>query len=67
MQRIVRGLLVSTAVIATPIVGATVVVAAPAGADTHTVRADTIDTAGGIRGNGADLPGFIDPAFAQRC
>lgn len=68
MQRIVRGLLVSTAVIATPIVGATASVAAPAGADTHRVQAaDTIDTAGGLCGNGADLLGFINPAFGQRC
>ncbi|MGW1994199.1 hypothetical protein [Embleya sp. NPDC001921] len=67
MQRIVRGLLVSTAVIATPIVGATASVAVPAGAETHRVQADTIETAGGLCGNGADVLGFINPAFAQSC
>ncbi|MYS82400.1 hypothetical protein [Embleya scabrispora] len=67
MQRIVRGLLVSTAVIATPVVGATVAIAAPAGSDTRTVRADPIDTVGGVCGNGADAPGFVNPAFGQRC
>ncbi|MGC0421503.1 hypothetical protein [Embleya sp. AB8] len=67
MQRIVRGLLVSTAVIAAPVVGATVAVAAPAGPETHTVRADPIDTAGGICGNGLVALGALNPAFAQRC
>ncbi|MET7302175.1 hypothetical protein [Embleya sp. NPDC005575] len=67
MQRIVRGLLVSTAVIATPIVGATVAVAASAGGETHTIRAHTIDTVSGACDNGADALGFINPTFGQRC
>ncbi|MFI1380890.1 chaplin family protein [Embleya sp. NPDC020886] len=67
MQRIVRGLLVSTTVIATPVVGATMALAAPAGTETHTVRAHPIDAAGGLCGNTADLVGVINPAFGQRC
>ncbi|WP_439675091.1 hypothetical protein [Embleya sp. MST-111070] len=67
MQRIVRGLLVSTAVIAAPVVGATVAVAVPAGAQTHTVRADTIETVSGLCGNEAGALAFINPTFGQRC
>ncbi|WP_406286516.1 hypothetical protein [Embleya sp. NBC_00896] len=67
MQRFVRSLLVSTTVIAVPVVGATVAVATPAGPETHTVRADNIDTVGGVCGSAADALGVIDPAFARKC
>ncbi|MYW00604.1 hypothetical protein [Streptomyces sp. SID3343] len=67
MQPIVRSLLVTAAVIATPLVGASVVVAVPAGPGTHRVQAEPIDAAGDSCGNAASGFGFLDPAFARVC
>jgi hypothetical protein len=67
VKPILRSLLITTAVIATPLVGATVAVASPPGPDSHRVQASTIETNGGICGNTSGDLAFLTSALGQQC